>query len=502
MTPSDEVHQLVHSLSRSEKRYFRLFAGLQKQQGGNYLRLYEALETQPVYNQEALIQEFEGSNLGKYFSAEKNYLQRNLLKSLRNFNSGITPRIRLREMATEVELLMQKGLPGQALRHLQKAKKLALKLDRQLALVELLELESILQKEVRKKGLFKAIEGLEEQRQTSLAKLSDEFHLAAIYNRLFAIQSGEYVSRGEVRRSLVQEIFREAEKCGQETFQGRHLYLQIKAIGSQLLGDGAGVFEAFSAARLHWEAHPSQVKQSPERFRRILTNHLAACFIADTLTPVPETLATLRKSAREGGAEWRQIWYYDFLYCLESGSYAQGRELIPHIEQWIAKNPAQAPVTWEIPMYYNFVVLLFFLEEFSEALQKVQKITQRSSSKMRKEIVRAIRLLEMLIFYEKGEYDLLEYQVRAASEKFRTEAPDLAFEKTVVRFLKEQLANLAGAGKALIFKKFYEEIVQLAQKPKERAALGFMEIAAWAAARARGSKIYESPLPDFSANPS
>ena len=66
-TSSDFIHRLVHSLSRSEKRYFSLFAQRHAIGGkSNYLALFEAINKQGVYNEEALKKKFS-----KNFTREK-----------------------------------------------------------------------------------------------------------------------------------------------------------------------------------------------------------------------------------------------------------------------------------------------------------------------------------------------------------------------------------------------------------------------------------------------
>ena len=48
MKPSTELHDLIRSLTKSEKRFFKLHSSLQSGDK-NYLRIFDAMDKQKVY---------------------------------------------------------------------------------------------------------------------------------------------------------------------------------------------------------------------------------------------------------------------------------------------------------------------------------------------------------------------------------------------------------------------------------------------------------------------
>jgi hypothetical protein len=52
MKPSNELHDLIKSLTKSEKRFFKLHSSLQAGDK-NYLRIFDAIDKQKVYDEEA-----------------------------------------------------------------------------------------------------------------------------------------------------------------------------------------------------------------------------------------------------------------------------------------------------------------------------------------------------------------------------------------------------------------------------------------------------------------
>ena len=57
MKPSAELFDLVKSLSKSEKRFFKLSSSLQTGEK-NYLQIFDAIEKQPNYDEAALKKQF------------------------------------------------------------------------------------------------------------------------------------------------------------------------------------------------------------------------------------------------------------------------------------------------------------------------------------------------------------------------------------------------------------------------------------------------------------
>ena len=64
MAKKGELFLLIKSLSRTEKRYFRMFANMNKG-SANYLRLFDAIDKQEVYDEKTIKEEFQGETFVK-----------------------------------------------------------------------------------------------------------------------------------------------------------------------------------------------------------------------------------------------------------------------------------------------------------------------------------------------------------------------------------------------------------------------------------------------------
>lgn len=123
---TDELFELVKSLTSSEKRYFKIFANRHVTNDENlYLELFNWIDEQEYYDEKLLKKAFEGSSLLKQLPVLKNYLKKNILKSLKNYTQYPSINAEVREAIEYIEILFKKRLFNQCEKLLKKALKLA-----------------------------------------------------------------------------------------------------------------------------------------------------------------------------------------------------------------------------------------------------------------------------------------------------------------------------------------------------------------------------------------
>lgn len=132
MKNSDDLFVLIKSLSKSEKRYFKLHYSDEKV----YLKIFVLLERQKEYDPEVLNE----LNL-KQPHVYKNYLYRMILKSLRSCHSENSELIKLYNCLENFDLLYSKGLLKQAEKALIKAKSIAAASGKLFMLPEIYQME-------------------------------------------------------------------------------------------------------------------------------------------------------------------------------------------------------------------------------------------------------------------------------------------------------------------------------------------------------------------------
>ncbi len=137
------LFDLVKSLSKSEKRYFKMYI-TRNSLGENSvnIRLFSAIDKQRKFDEEELKASFKGETFLENFSVAKNRLTENIINSLQFFHSKKTAENKLNSLLNEIEILYNKSLLELCQKKISQGRKLALKEELNAHLIQFIEWES------------------------------------------------------------------------------------------------------------------------------------------------------------------------------------------------------------------------------------------------------------------------------------------------------------------------------------------------------------------------
>ena len=153
MKPSTELFDLIKSLTKSEKRFFKLSSSLQSGDK-NYLKIFDTIEKQEIYDEDAIKDAYKNETFIKHFPSEKNHLYKLILKSLRSYHSDNSASSQLKQEIKNIELLFRKALFKECGKFLKRAKKIAYKNEKFYYLIDLIAWEKMLLAEAFEAGEF------------------------------------------------------------------------------------------------------------------------------------------------------------------------------------------------------------------------------------------------------------------------------------------------------------------------------------------------------------
>ncbi|NRA13288.1 MAG: hypothetical protein HRT57_15180, partial [Crocinitomicaceae bacterium] len=142
MKTTEHLFYLIRSLSKAEKRSFKLFAQ-QYSTGGtnNYTILFDAIDKMQSYDHNALVKGVKNKINTKNISTLKVQLSELILKSLRQHSASFSENLKLRQDIDYIDILFEKGLYPQAKKLLEKTFDLARYQENYLAMDRLSLLE-------------------------------------------------------------------------------------------------------------------------------------------------------------------------------------------------------------------------------------------------------------------------------------------------------------------------------------------------------------------------
>lgn len=497
MKPSTELFDLIKSLTKSEKRFFKLHSALQSGEK-NYLRIFDAIDRQRTYDEEALKKQFAGETFVRHFPSEKNHLYKLVLKALRAYHADASITGLLKQHINNIEILFGKALYGEAYKVLVRAKKIALEHERFYLWFELLSWEKMLIEEAIQGGDFNSdLDALIKEEESVLAKLQN----LAAYNVLYAkinyvFRSGGYV-RTEEEHAMVEEI------SGHPLIKGKNTALSNRAstICHYTQGfchwarrDWATSYVKFQRVREILDKHPQLRRDLPKRYVRTLY-YLIQCEIElGDHAHVKDDIRVLRALPGKPGFGDIDIkllvfcnsWLSELRLHDRAGDFAAALKLeetvVNGMEQWGSLLPKED----ELEFYFLLSTIHFGAGHANRSLYWLNKVLNDPEPMLRQDIFTYARLFNLVVHYELGNFELLEYIVRSTQRFLSKRHRAYGVEAALVEHIKKLAKSGTPQAKAALFASLRERLDALMQDPNEGTVQKYFNIRAWVDAKVRG----------------
>jgi len=140
MQKHDEIYELIQSMDASEKRYFKRYSSIHSDKKDSVsIQIFDVLDKMHFYSDEKLKSHFKDQKTAQHLHVSKNYLLKNILKSLRSYHQSFSKESELKDLLVEIEILSQKKLYHLAYKILLKAYKTAHQYELFLQILEILQ---------------------------------------------------------------------------------------------------------------------------------------------------------------------------------------------------------------------------------------------------------------------------------------------------------------------------------------------------------------------------
>jgi len=506
MSKGDELHRLIHSMELNEKRYFKLQSSLQKK-NSNLTQLFDFLSFSEGYDEEMLRERFAGEKFLDQLAVTQNHLYELILRAMRAYHLKRSIDFKLQGMMQDVQFLFEKGLKSQAEVVLRRLRKVAMKHDSFLILLQVVEYETKLIAE----GFFVGND------ETDLDTLSDEYYEILgllqnereymdlqfkVFNNYYKIGIERKNEGHKTNDQIINQFaLRHYDKA--LTFRSRIAFLNIHAQYNKINGKWE---EAYRYRKQMLELVSERFGASFEsdatkRYFVAINNLVPICMklgrydeVADLLNELDtieeRSLAThysveLGQRIRMQGMIGR-LALYTRLGKVEEGM-AISADIFTNEEE-IARYPRKYVV---MHLYFNLAYFLFSIGKFSEALHYANLILNDQDIRDIEDLHASTRLLAMMLQYELGRSELLEYLVRAARRYLVKLEGLYPFESVLLSFLR-RASGLLEMDVKVEFTNLRKQLVSVGYEPGDRNALSTLDLLAWV-----DSKLEERPLTDI-----
>jgi len=503
MKPSNDLFDLIKSLTKSEKRFFKLSSSLQSGKK-NYLKIFDVIDKQDEYDEEAIKRTFKTKRFVQHFPSEKNHLYKLILKSLRAYKSDNTINSILQQEIKNIEILYHKALYKEANKFLQRAKKKAKEHEKFYYLYELLLWEKILLEEEYEEGEFtKDIDSLIIEERNVINKLRNLAAYHILYSKInYIFRSGGYV-RNAIDRKIVAEIVNHpliSEKNTALSKRATTICYYIKGYCALANQDTKLCLENFRKVKKVFDQNPLIKDDLTKRYINTIANMLnchiemgnndEARTLIDEMNRLPENRSFSSFDSRV------RIFTSSYLNQLnlnaKNGNFEESVKLSPEIIEQLGKFENKINKEQEVLFYFKLAYAHFCYGDFNVALFWINKVLNDNEPSLRQDLYGYSRLFNLIIHFELGNFELLEYIIKSTHRYLNKRQLAYKIEEIIIKSLKALSKNKSKNEYDDILIGIQNDISALGDNEYEMVALKFFDFSAWVHSKLNNCTMSES----------
>lgn len=498
----DALFVLLKSLSKSEKRQFKVYVGrLGVNNGSKFLALFNHLDKSDVFDEQAIIT--KGIVKKQQLSNLKAHLYKQILISLRLNPVHQNVRSQIREQLDFATILYHKGLYRQSLKVLDKAKAIAIENEENNLAYEIVELEKVIESQYITRSIHSRADELSVQAKT----LSMKNVLASRLSNLSLQLYGLMLKTGYVKNDIEHEQIKNYYKSKLPKYDWNlmgfreKLWLHKAQLWySFMIQDFLSCYKYSKKWVALFYENPRMIALNPVFFLK--GNHylMESLFLIKNRTMLSSTLNRLEKMVTSDGFPLDDnnealIFMYLHnnrlnLHFLE-GTFAEGIPLVDTILQGLDRYQNRIDAHHVMVLYYKIACLYFGTGNNKKCIEYLHQIINNKSLKMREDLLCFSRVLSLVAHYEAGLDYHLETQLKE-TYKFLIKMNDLhEVQKEMIKFLKN-LGDIYPNQIKSEFKKLHARLKQYEDHPYEKRAFLYLDVLSWLE-----SNIEERPVAEI-----
>ena len=495
----DFLFVLIKSLSKSEKRQFKIFASrLETSSNTKFIELFNVLDKSEAYDEKiilksGIIKKVQLSNL-------KSYVYKQILVSIRLNIPSQNMRYQIREQIDFASILYNKGLYKQSLKILDKSKILALENDEKLMAFEIVEFEKLIESQY----ITRSIQGRADELVIQAKELNYQNTISSKLSNLslqlygIMLKTG-YVKTDEEYKYIDNYFNKHIAKFDEKKFGFREKYWFYNANlwRSFLVQDFLGSYKyAYKWVTLFYE-NPNMIYLNPVFFLKGNNYLLESLFMLKYkskfkkyLSQLEETINDSKFPVNDNIASLSFLYFYNnkLNFHILEGTFAESEYLIPEILQKLQLHSDHLDEYHEMMFFYKIASIYFGNEKYLESIFYLEKIINNKNLSMREDLMCFARLLSLIAHYELGNDYYLENHLKN-TYKFLLKMNDLhEVQKEIIKFLKS-LNSIYPSDIKKEFIKMRERFIELEKNTYEKRAFLYLDIISWLESKIKNQKI-------------
>jgi len=503
MTKKHPAFDLIKALDLNEKRYFKLYSSLQKR-NSNILQLFNFHAKKKTYNEELIRKHFAGEKMLDQLAVTNNHLHDAILRAMRAYHIKWSIDAQLLGLLQDLQFLFEKRLTDQAKLVLRKLKRLALAYDKHKVMLEVLEWESrILASDFFVSKDEADIDRISDEYYERLGLLQNEREYQDLQMKLF----NNYYKVGIERKNenyktndqiINQFALKQSDRA--LTFKSRACYLNIHAQYNKVNNNWEEAYKYRKELKEHLSTKPKMEQVDYKNILASINNLIPICIKLEKYGEVEGLILELNKLPKLKGVkstkeiELRiliQGAIAELALCVIMGRKDEGLKVIDKVIDNLDDILLKARKFPQLHLYFNISYFYTSIGEYSLALRWLNRILNDTGIKYIEDLHASTRLLTMILQFELGRSELLEYLARSANRYLKKLEGIYEFETLMLKFMKKHSRIYFDGEQKEELAILKQNLEAVKYEPGERNALSTLDLPAWVQSKIEGRYVYK-----------
>jgi hypothetical protein len=451
-TPSnrsnDALFQLIKSLSKAEKRNFKLFVGRNSSAGDlKIAQLFDLLDKMTDYDDALVLR--KGSSIKKeQLPNLKANLYRQILASLRVMREEVNVEIQLHEQLEYARILYDKGLYQQSVRMLERTRELAKQYHQNSFWLQAL----VFEKKIESLHITRSIRHRAEDIAQEVRRLNERLAMVGRLSNLALQLYSWYIYYGHARdekdTDAIGSFFTAQLPVAAHESEGffEKLYLFQSYCWYAFISQDFLMHYRYSNKWIAlFDDQPQMRRIETPYYIKGMHNLLLAHFMLRNHVGFRTVLERFEQFAASDEAAINdnvraQTAIYLFLARLNGffleGNFKGGIAIVPELEEFLDTYPLQTDRHRVLVFYYKIACLYFVVGDFEKTIDYLNRIIHWKVD-LRSDLQCYARLLHLIAHYELGNTALLEHLIKSVY-RFMAKMENLSIvEEEIFKFIRK-----------------------------------------------------------------
>jgi hypothetical protein len=508
---SDEIFQLVKSLSKQEKSYFKKFASaFTDEEGSNYLKMFDEISNQAVkeelYNEDKIKKGNYSGKFLKNLSYHKNYLYNMIMSSLINYHKDNKEIIYIRNLLSQVEILSSKLLYDQALKVLGRASKIAEEKDMFLFIFEINYLDRNLKRLIlghQESSML--VNDFFKNQKDILEKLLNNIEFFYLHDRVNDIlrksSTGKTRSEedmNELTTILDNDLLKDESKA--LTFQSKIMMNDILLQSGMSKGDYKDAYKYISANVSIWEKNLSKTQGKIDGYIFALNNLLVTQRRLKLYDECSETLMKMKDleniypnylTDKNKAFIFYSVNILMLTGYLISCDFENLEKQLLECEKDFGPYESKMNPQFRITLYYFLGISNFVLDQYEKSIYWIGKIINIGKTDFSQDYQCYSRIVYLICYYELGYYDSLEYALKSAYHFLSKREKVYKYENIILQYLRRSFRINSPKELAGMFADMKRDLEKIVNDPFEQNAFDAFNILYWLESKIKNITVAE-----------